>query len=256
MLSTDTIQVLNTPCVLTTKEKLTCDLATHCFSPSSTPPLSFDFTNVHIVAMRTMDRAFLQETSSVDCFISDSQILSWAMALLGGKNHSRVYGPDFMSYFFEHGNPGLRHFFLGGSQDCLDKLCANLKLKQHGITIAGARNGYFKPSDEATIVEEINASQADMVWVGLGTPKQQSWIHRYKNLLNCKAILAVGFAFDVNAGTKADAPAWLGPIGLTWLYRLLREPQRLWKRYLIYNTVFLYRLARQFITSPDQKISN
>jgi N-acetylglucosaminyldiphosphoundecaprenol N-acetyl-beta-D-mannosaminyltransferase len=243
-----TVQVINTPCVLTTRESLTVEIADFCKKKAAaTPPLSVDYTNVHIVAMRSVDPAFAATTASVDWFVSDSQVLSWAISLRGGKNHARIYGPDFLDYFTKHGDTSLKHFFLGGSQDCLDKLIANLKQIQPDLIIAGSRNGYFKAEDNAVIVEQINAVQPDIVWVGLGTPKQQEWIHQHLHQIKAGALLAVGFAFDVNAGTKKDAPAFLGPLGLTWLYRLLCEPRRLWKRYLVYNSIFVWKLLLQIL---------
>ncbi len=244
-----TITVLNTPCVLTRRESLAADLADRCRN-RDLAPLSVDFTNVHIVALRTMDPEFRRVTGNVDWFVSDSQILTWAIGLLGGKAHERIYGPSFLNYFFQAGPRGLRHFFLGGSQECLEKLIENLRRIQPDLELVGLRNGYFAPEEEEEIVGEINAAAPDIVWVGLGTPKQQEWIHRYKQRLNAGALLAVGFAFDVNAGTKKDAPAWLGPIGCTWLYRLACEPRRLWKRYLVFNTVFLWRLLVQLAAGP------
>jgi N-acetylglucosaminyldiphosphoundecaprenol N-acetyl-beta-D-mannosaminyltransferase len=133
----------------------------------------------------------------------------------------------------------ITHYFLGGSADCLDKLQARLRALNANLKIIGARNGYFKPADEPAIVDEINRLAPDFIWVGLGTPKQQDWIHRNKALIRRGVIFAVGFAFDVNAGTKPDAPAWMQLCGLTWLYRLCSEPRRLLPRYLKYNSLFL-----------------
>jgi len=254
MNSRETLVVLNTPCVLTTRERLAVELAESCKERVGGEPLSVDFTNVHIVALRTMDSDFLNTTNSVDWFVSDSQVLNWAISLLGGKNHSRVYGPDFMHYFFGHGDRALTHYFLGASDHCLERLCENLRKLQPDFKLAGMHNGYFSAADEPVILEDINRCKPDLVWVGLGTPKQQDWIHRHKSKVQAGALLAVGFAFDVNAGTKKDAPAWLGPLGLTWLYRLVTEPRRLWKRYFIYNSVFLARLALQFISRKPSPI--
>ena len=242
------ITVLNTPCLLTTRESLAAAISAACHDPNRQQPISVDFTNVHIVTLRAHDPTFHEYTSSVDWFVSDSQILSWSLTCLGGRGHARVYGPDFLALFFESGEKGLRHAFLGGSQECLDLLCTKVRALQPEARIAATHHGYFKPQDEAAIIDRINQSNADILWVGLGTPKQQQWIHNHKSQLNVAAILAVGFAFDVNAGTKQDAPAWLGPLGLTWLHRLISEPRRLWKRYLIYNTLYVLKFLRQVIT--------
>lgn len=244
----DFVTVLSTPCLLTTRESLAAAIANACQDPHRRDPISVDFTNVHIVTLRAQDPKFFEQTSSVDWFVSDSQVLSWSISCLGGRDHSRVYGPDFLAHFFESGEKGLRHAFLGGSEECLELLCDKVRELQPEACIAATHHGYFKPQDEAAIIQKINQSNADILWVGLGTPKQQHWIHQYKSQLNVAAILAVGFAFDVNAGTKRDAPAWLGPLGLTWLHRLVSEPRRLWKRYLVYNTLYILKFLRQIIT--------
>ena len=103
-------------------------------------------------------------------------------------------------------------------------------------------NGYFKPEQDQEIVDEINQLSPDFIWVGLGTPKQQEWIHRNMPQIKRGVVFAVGFAFDVNAGTKKDAPLWMQKRGLTWVFRLLSEPLRLGPRYLRYNSLFLFYL--------------
>ncbi len=238
------VTVIDTPCVLTDRQRLLETLsAVRADAPHGA--LSVDFTNVHIVAMRAVDPDFLQSTSNVDWFVSDSQILTWAIAWCGGSGHERVYGPEFLDYFIRHGDPERTHYFLGASQDCLDRLLENLRAIRPDLRVAGARNGYFGREHEEEILASINEARPDLLWVGLGTPKQQEWISRHKDRLRVGAALAVGFAFDVNAGTKKDAPRWLGKLGLTWLYRLVCEPRRLWKRYLYYNSIFLWKLMRQ-----------
>ena len=244
MNSPEIITVLNTPCVLTDKRRLTDDLARVCKAGTGRA-LSVDFTNVHIVAMRTVDESFHRATSNVDWFVSDSQVLSWAVSSLGGTGHERVYGPDFLDYFIRNGEGGLTHYFLGASQECLDLLLAKLSGIRPDLKVVGSHNGYFKEPDEERILGSINAAKPDILWIGLGTPKQQEWISRHKDQLEAGAVLAVGFAFDVNAGTKKDAPGWMGPLGLTWLYRLACEPGRLWKRYFYYNSVFVGKWLRQ-----------
>ena len=100
------------------------------------------------------------------------------------------------------------------------------------------------PFAHSSGVEEINRLSPDFIWLGLGTPKQQAWIYQYKSRIQRGVLLAIGFAFDVNAGLKPDAPLWMQRVGLTWFYRLCSEPRRLGPRYLRYNSLFLYYLLR------------
>ena len=247
----DVIEVLNTPCLVTDEADL-MERITDRVRGGHDGAWSIDFTNVHIVAMRKVDPAFREETSKVDWFVPDSQILTLAARLRGAGENERVYGPAFLDYFIRHADESLTHYFLGASQDCLEKLIAQLQEKRPGLKIAGSQNGYFSQEDEEEINAVINRVRPDLVWVGLGTPKQQNWIHRNKGKVEAGALLAVGFAFDVNAGTKKDAPAWLGKCGLLWLYRFMCEPRRLFKRYAVYNTVFLWHFSLQLIGFGSQ----
>lgn len=240
------VLVLNTPCLVTDPADLTGRITAKVRSGHERA-WSVDFTNVHIVAMRKVDETFREETSRVDWFVPDSQILTWAASLRGARGNERVYGPAFLDYFVRHADDSLTHYFLGASQDCLDQLLESLKEKRPEIKVVGSHNGYFNEEEEEEIVKGINDLKPDLVWVGLGTPKQQSWIHRYRDSLDARVLLAVGFAFDVNAGTKKDAPAWVGKCGLIWLYRFICEPRRLFKRYAVYNTTFLWFFFLQMI---------
>ena len=112
------------------------------------------------------------------------------------------------------------------------------------LRIVGEHHGYFGPEEDDGIIESINDCSPDFIWVGLGTPKQQAWIHRHKHRFTRGALLAVGFAFDVNAGTKPDAPLWMQHCGMGWVFRLCSEPRRLLGRYAYYNTMFLWLLLK------------
>jgi len=245
------INVISTPCLVTDPADLTRRITAKVQGDPGGKPWSIDFTNVHIVAMRKVDDAFRDETSTVDWFVPDSQILTWAVSWLGGSKNERVYGPAFLDYFVRHADAELTHYFLGASQECLDQLLIKLKDKRPELKVVGSHNGYFKKDDEAEISEDISRCKPDLLWVGMGTPKQQSWAHRNKNRVAAGAILAVGFAFDVNAGTKSDAPEWMGKCGVLWLYRFLCEPRRLFKRYAVYNSIFLWHLTKQVISSQN-----
>jgi len=197
-----------------------------------------DFANTQIVTMRRHEPAFRELTSAYDCYPPDGMPLIWCLNAAGAGLRDRVYGPTFMRKFLESAPKESTHYLLGGSAKCV----AALRAKFAGAQIVGARDGYFSPNEEAEIVAEINRLAPDFIWVGLGTPKQQDWIHRRKAEIRRGVLFAVGFAFDVNSGLKRDAPPWMQRLGLTWVFRLLSEPRRLGPRYLKYNGLFLYYL--------------
>ena len=238
------ITVLDTPCTVTSVEGFIAEVQK--LARSDEGAVCVDFTNVHIVAQRRVDAEFRRITDTMDYFAPDSQVLVWAVRLLGGKGSSRAYGPTFLRECVRATPAPFTHYFLGGTPECVEKLQLALKTLQPGLQIAGAHHGYFDASEEPRIVGEINRLAPDFIWVGLGTPRQQDWMHRNRGGIRRGVILAVGFAFDVNAGTKKDAPGWLRHSGFTWLYRMLREPRRLFWRYVKYNTIFLWFLLGQW----------
>lgn len=223
----------------TTYSALTAALQKKCREPRS---FAVDFTNTHIVTMRRHDVKFREITSCIDYFIPDAMPLIWCLNLQGAQLQDRVYGPTFMRECLSSSPAPFTHYFLGGSDSCVKQLKEFFLSHNPAIQIVGARNGYFKPEQEIEIVGEINQLSPDFIWLGLGTPKQQAWIDRYKSRIQRGVLLAVGFAFDVNAGMKPDAPMWMQRAGLTWFSRLCSEPHRLGPRYLRHNSLFLYYL--------------
>lgn len=201
-----------------------------------------DFSNTQIVTMRRGDPTFRKITDGYDFFIPDGMPLIWCLNLQGAQLRDRVYGPTFMRRCIMASPAPITHYFLGGSEDCVTRLKNFFTQRNSAIQIIGTRNGYFKADEETEIVGEINRLSPDFIWIGLGTPKQQEWISRNKHKIKRGVIFAVGFAFDVNAGTKKDAPLWMQKFGLTWIFRLASEPFRLGPRYLRYNSLFLFYL--------------
>jgi len=238
------ITILTTPLVATSYAAL-CEWVWS--RPASVAPHVLDFSNTHIVTLRRHDRQFQEITSTVDHFIPDGMPLIWLMNQNGAKLHDRVYGPEFTRRCLQDSPAELRHFFLGGSVNCLEKLLARVKESNPSIQIVGARNGYFSPSEEEEVISSIVNADPDCIWLGIGTPKQQIFAKRLKSRLNSGVILSVGFAFDVLAQTKEDAPAWMQKRGLTWVFRLWKEPRRLAGRYIKYNSLFLFYLIRDAI---------
>jgi N-acetylglucosaminyldiphosphoundecaprenol N-acetyl-beta-D-mannosaminyltransferase len=177
--------------------------------------------------------------------VPDGMPLVWL-----GRRHrlrvSRVYGPDLMLALCEYGQArGYRHFFYGGTPEVLAGLEQKLKQRFPRLQIAGSYAPPFRPptdDEEAAIVSQINASGADIVWCGLGTPRQDYWVANMRNRLNSSAVLAVGAAFNFHSGHVRQAPRWMMHTGLEWMFRLAMEPRRLWRRYLVGNPRFLYLL--------------
>jgi N-acetylglucosaminyldiphosphoundecaprenol N-acetyl-beta-D-mannosaminyltransferase len=144
---------------------------------------------------------------------------------------------------------GQRFYLYGGrNQGALVQLALNLRQRYPGIKIVGGYSPPHRPlttEEEAAVVREINASRADVVWAGIGVPKQEKWMMRMRPVLDAPVLIGVGAAFDFHAGLVPQAPAWIQDSGLEWAYRLAHEPRRLWRRYTRYNPRFLVAFARQ-----------
>jgi N-acetylglucosaminyldiphosphoundecaprenol N-acetyl-beta-D-mannosaminyltransferase len=210
--------------------------------------ITMDFANTQIVTMRRHEPAFLELTSAFDHFPPDGMPLIWCMNRAGAHLHDRVYGPTFMRQFIARAPAQTTHYLLGGSESCGAKLRQTFSQLNPGVRFVGAfhgkchLDGLLEGAAEQKVIEEINRLSPDFIWVGFGTPKQQAWIKRHKAMIRRGVVFTVGFAFDVNAGMKPDAPAWMQRLGLTWVFRLWSEPRRLGPRYLKYNFLFLWYL--------------
>ncbi len=180
----------------------------------------------------------------------DGMPLVWVGRLKGSREIQRTYGPDLMRKVCEEGQAnGYCHFFYGGTQETLVKLEKKLKEQFSEINIVGKYSPPFRENIEVEnneIIDKMNGTQADILWVGLGSPKQDFWMALHRDKLNVPVMIGVGAAFDFLAGTKPQAPRWMRHTGLEWLFRLCCEPKRLWKRYLIGNTKFIFYLIADF----------
>jgi N-acetylglucosaminyldiphosphoundecaprenol N-acetyl-beta-D-mannosaminyltransferase len=181
---------------------------------------------------------------SADLCVPDGMPLVWIGRSRGYPLKRRVYGPDLLLEFCRETNTkGYRHFFYGGGPDVPEALAAKLKAQFPLLEVAGVYSPPFRPltpEEDARAVELINRSAADVLWVGLGCPKQEYWMYEHRDQLRVPVLVGVGQAFDVHAGRLRQAPVWMREHGLEWLFRLMSEPRRLWKRYLIYNSQFIF----------------
>jgi len=200
-----------------------------------------------IVKMRS-DRQLTTSVKSADLIGADGVPLVWASRLLGNPLPGRVNGTDLMYSLLEKADEvGYRVFFFGAKEEILQAVLARVRSEYPGVEIAGWQNGYFKPEDEWNIARKIRASRADILFIAFGTPKEEIWVGRYLQAMGVPVVHGVGGSFDVFAGLIPRAPVWMQKAGLEWLFRLLQEPGRMWKRYLVPNSLFIGMLAREIL---------
>jgi N-acetylglucosaminyldiphosphoundecaprenol N-acetyl-beta-D-mannosaminyltransferase len=241
---------------------LSVDVATYesalnrCLELTRRPgPAAVSAANTHIATAARLSSVFGRVMAAFDLILPDGMPLVWVMnAKLRhrkqAKLEDRVYGPYFMRHALLHAPANTTHYFFGGSQECLDELSAAVRVMRPDIRIVGVYSPPYRAWDEADQQEfarQINAASPDFVWVALGGEKQEAWIvdnlHRFKR----GVFFAVGDAFELLAGRRDFAPDWIQRHGVTWLYRLLQEPRRMWKRYFKYNSLFLGYLLKDLL---------
>ena len=215
--------------------------------------LRLAFCTAHMMTESQRDPALKEAVNGCDVVATDGMPLVWLCRLKGAGYARRVYGPDAMLAFCEYGlEHGWRHYFYGATPAKLHRLEGRLRASFPGLQVAGSYSPPFRaltPAEKQDVARRINAAQPDLVWVGLGMPKQELWAAEFQPALDAPVILAVGAAFDFHSGAVKQAPPWMQRSGTEWLFRLSQEPGRLWRRYLIGNAVFVWLLAKEFITS-------
>jgi len=204
----------------------------------------------HAVMVAQDDPEMHAALSGSTLTVPDGMPLVWAMNALGETLEDRVYGPDLMLRYTERcARHGHRVYLYGGRDErALADLSDNLRRRFGGLDVVGGYSPPFRaltPDEEDQVVAGIEAARPDVLWVGIGVPKQEKWMLRMRPRLEVPVMCAVGAAFDFHAGLVAQAPPWLQRRGLEWLYRVTREPRRLAPRYLRYNPRFAVGAARQ-----------
>ncbi|HPH95729.1 MAG TPA: WecB/TagA/CpsF family glycosyltransferase [Anaerolineaceae bacterium] len=206
-------------------------------------------TGVHGVIESQHDEALRRIHNEAGMVTPDGMPLVWLSRRAGYHHVSRVYGPDLMLAVCEHSlKKNYRHYLYGGNEGVPELLAQKLQERFPGLSFAGMVSPPFRkmtPEEDAALVAEINALKPDILWVGLSTPKQERWMAEHVSRLDVPVLIGVGAAFDFHAGLKKQAPRWMQRSGLEWLFRLMTEPKRLWKRYLYNNPQFIWLVMLQ-----------
>lgn len=211
-------------------------------------------TAVHSVMTAQEDPALKAAIQDSSFAVPDGQPVAWGLRALGEPIERRVYGPDLMAYQAQRAAQTGQKWFLYGGRDsdpqALQRLIDRLKARHPELIIAGSHRPVFRPLtpvEQDEVVDMINASGADIVWCGLGAPRQEVWMQQLRDRLEPAVLVGVGAAFDFHGGLVSQAPSWMQERGLEWAYRLSREPRRLFVRYAKYNPWYVAAFARQWL---------
>ena len=213
------------------------------------------FTNVHGAVTGRRNADFLDVTNQSLLSLADGKPVYWIGRLHGAGALGHVPGPDFMLATLRR-FPQRRHYFYGSTPQVLHALQVSLRAQIPGLVVCGAQSPPFRPQSEAEVqcdLQAIRDAGAEFVWVGLGAPKQERWMAAHWRALSPAILLGVGAAFDFHAGHIKRAHDALRRMGLEWLHRLLQEPRRMWKRYLLTNSLFLFYVARDSLVGGRER---
>ncbi len=212
--------------------------------------LAVHFCTTHTVVLATEDPALRTALERAGLNVPDGVPLVW-VGRLRGATIGRVCGLDLMPALVDAGRAtGARHYLYGGAPGTPEMLAARLQERFPGADIVGIESPPFRQLTElerAETIARINGTRPDFVWVGLGTPKQDLWLDSYRDQLDAAGLLAVGAAFEIVSGARRRAPLWMQRVGLEWLFRLLLEPRRLFRRYAIANVRFVWLVGRETV---------
>ncbi|MAS33854.1 MAG: glycosyltransferase [Anaerolineaceae bacterium] len=207
---------------------------------------------VYTLMQGRQNPAIQKAIEQADMITADGMPLVWLQRRLGYPPAERVYGPDIMTELCRAtANGSASHYFYGGRGDIAERVATKWQHEFPGLHIAGTEappdNLLMDAPPDPAVVQRLNESGADIIWVGLGSPKQDLWMARYRPVLNASLLIGVGAAFDFFSGRVSQAPRWIQHSGFEWLFRLTQEPTRLWRRYLVYNPWFMWLVLRHHI---------
>lgn len=205
-------------------------------------------TNPHSVMLCHRDEKMREATARANLTAPDGVGIILAANLLGYKSKGRVTGPTLMLKLCDWGRKyNYRHFFFGGAEGIADRLAERLSKLYPGLDVVGTHCPPFRelsPEEDKCIIEKINATKPDIIWVSLGAPKQEKWMAAHSKQVNATVMIGVGAAFDFHSGNIKWSPAWVRKLGIEWAYRLIQNPRRMWRRNLD-SPIFLAKVIHQ-----------
>ncbi len=217
----------------------------------SSSPSYITVNNVHTIVEGVMNKKYGEIINSAFLALPDGKPLTVVAKMKGSKNIERIFGPTFMEKTIDWGRKdGLKHFFWGSSKETLEKMLSQIKVSFPEVKIAGAVSPPFRrltKDENRNYINQMNGAGPDIIWIGLGAPKQEIWMYENYKKLNRGVMIGIGAGFDYLAGNTQHAPEWMKKYALEWLYRLIQEPHRLWKRYLVTNSLFIWYLLLEFL---------
>jgi len=218
-------------------------------------------SGVHGVMESQRDETLRRIHNAAGLVTPDGMPLVWLSHLKGERQVERVYGPDLMLALCARSasERGYRHFFYGGAPGVAERLADRLRARFPALAVVGTYTPPFRQltaAEDDDVVRRIDATEPDIVWVGMSTPKQERWMHAHVGRLRASVIIGVGAAFDFHAGLKKQAPRWMQRTGLEWSFRLMTEPRRLWRRYLTNNPMFVLRVVHQALDRDRYRLTD
>ena len=210
--------------------------------------------NAAKIVAATRDERLKQVLLDADMVTADGMSVVWASRVLGQPLKQRVTGIDLFERLIAHAaRRGWSVYFLGAREESVRGTVERFKSAHPALKVAGYHNGFFAASETVAIAEAIWESAADLLFVAMGSPAQEKWIASQLERSGVRFALGVGGSFDHISGLAVRAPRWMQRCGLEWLYRLLREPRRMWRRYLIGNSTFIWMVIRQRVGASDRR---
>lgn len=234
------VNVVQIPDTISLMEKWICD--GEC-------PHFIAVTGMHGVMEAQHSHVFKAILEEANLVVPDGMPLVWLGRRHGYPMRRRVYGPELMDTFCKMTGNRYRHFFYGGAAH-VPKFLAEKLQQRYGIQVVGAYSPPFHPptlEESQEIIQMIQAASPDVLWVGLSTPKQEKWMRAFRDRVNVPVMVGVGAAFDFATGRARQAPRWMQEHGLEWLFRLLTEPRRLWRRYLVHGSKFVWNVNLEIL---------